>query len=222
MTQETFGIAAKLRHRVGLCQTLSPAIALAAFYRDIERVIELNEQMLFHADEHGLPHYKTIGKIMRGWVRAMQGEAEQGSAEMLEGLAAFRSLETEQRRASYLVLMADALLLADRVDEGLRALDEAIETINNTGERFYEAELYRIRGELLMKQQGSATGDGDRESGIEACLEKAIEISRRQTARAFELRAAMSLARLWQQQGKTAEARQVLAEVYGWFSEGFG
>jgi predicted ATPase len=220
MTQEALRIAARLRHPVGLCQALSPAIALAAFDRNIERVIELNEQMLFHADEHGLPHYKTIGEIMRGWVRAMQGEAEQGSAEMLKGLAAFRNLETEQRRASYLVLMADALLRAGRVDEGSSALDEAVETINNTGEHFYEAELYRTKGELLMRQPGSQRGE-DCESEIEACLRKAIEIARRQTAKAFELRAVMSLARLWREQGKRAEAHEMLAEVYGWFTEGF-
>ncbi len=231
MTKEALSIAAKLRHPVGMCQALSPAIALAAFDRNVERVIELNEQMLFHADEHGLPHYKTIGEIMRGWVNAMQGEAEQGLAEMLKGLAAFRNLETEQRRASYLVLLADALLAGDRVDDGLRALADAIETVAKTGEHFYEAELYRIKGHLLLKCELPI---GDRGSSdpqctlvnpqydAEACFKKAIEIAQRQEARAFELRTAMSLARLWRQHGKVLEARRLLAETYGWFTEGFG
>jgi predicted ATPase len=236
MTQEALSIAAKLRHPVGLCQALSPAIALAAFYRDVERVIELNEQMLFHADEHGLPHYKTIGEIMRGWVRAMQGEAEQGSAEMFNGLSAFRNLETEQRRASYLVLMADALLLADRVDDGLRALDDAIETIERTGEHFYEAELYRVRGELLSKcglriadSESEQTHDSmNPQSAIrnpqldaEVCFQKAIDVARRQNAKAFELRASVRLAKLWSLQDRRREARDVLAEICGRFTEGF-
>jgi serine/threonine protein kinase/predicted ATPase len=230
MTQEALSIAAKLRHPVGLCQALSPAIALAAFDRNVERVNELNEQILFHADEHGLPHYKTIGAIMRGWVSAMQGEAEQGSAEMLKGLAAFRNLETEQRRASYLVLMADSLLAAERVDDGLRALDDAIMTIGKTGEHFYEAELYRVKADLLLKCKLQITdcvsSDSQSEypspqNEAEACYEKSIEIARRQRARAFELRAATGLARLWRQQGKACKARQLLAETYGWFTEGF-
>ena len=225
MTQEAVSIAAKLRHPLGLCQALSPAIALAAFDRNVETVIDLNEQMLFHADEHGLPHYKTISQIMRGWVSAMQGEVEQGSAEMLKGLEVFRNLETEQRRASYLVLMADALLAADRVDDGLRAVADAVETIARTGEHFYEAELYRVKGDLLLKCDLQIADESPHQQSstrteAELCFKKAIEIARRQRARAFELRAAISLARLWRRQGKHEEARENLAEIYGWFTEG--
>jgi predicted ATPase len=221
MAREALNIAEQMRHALGICQTLATTISLEAFNRNVETVIELTEKMLLHAEEHGLPHYKAIGAIMLGWARATQGEAKEGLAAMRQGLAGCRNLEIEQRRASYLVLMAEALCLAGRPEEALRSLDEAVETINITGERFHEADLYRIKGEALTKQQASATGGEDRESEIEACFKKAIEISQRQTARAFELRALMSLACLWQRQGKREEARQMLADIYGWFTEGF-
>jgi predicted ATPase len=220
ITNKALAIAEKVRHPIGLCNALSIAIAIEAFQHNAERVIEMAEEMIFQAEEHGLPFYKAIGTIMRGWARAMRGDVQQSLAEMRQGLDAHRDFEAEQQRASYLVLMAEALSIAGRVDEGLRALDEAVEGISNTAEHFYEAELYRVKADLLMRREGSARG-GSRESEIEACLGKAIEIARRQAAKAFELRAALSLARLRREQGRIAEARQMLSGIYGWFTEGF-
>jgi predicted ATPase len=167
-----------------------------------------------------------MGEIMLGWARATQGEAEEGFAAMRQGLADCRNLEIEQRRASYLVLMAEALCLAGRPEEALRALDEAVETINITSERFHEAELYRIKGEALLSIHTSQNGSDNAEdpglqSQAEACFREAIQVARRQSAKAFELRAAMGLAKLWNRQGRRQEARDVLAEIYGRFTEGF-
>ncbi|MEK6288181.1 MAG: protein kinase [Acidobacteriota bacterium] len=226
MTREALSIAEQMSHPVGICQTLSTTIALEAFHRNAERVVEMIEKMLFHADEHGLPHYRAMGEIMLGWARATQGQAEEGFAAMRQGLAACRNLEIEQRRASYLVLMAEALCLAGRPEEALRALDEAVETINITSERFHEAELYRIKGEALLSIHTSQNGSDNAEhpglqSQAEACFREAIQVARRQSAKAFELRAAMGLAKLWNRQNRRQEARDLLAEIYGRFTEGF-
>src|SRR5262245_4793013 len=115
----------------------------------------------------------------------------------------------------HLALLAEAYGKAGQGAEGLRVLAEALTMVNSTGERNYEAELYRLKGELLLQQ---AT-EGDSEA--ETCFRQALDIARQQQAKSLELRAAMSLSRLWQRQGKHAEAHELLAPIYGWFTEGF-
>ncbi len=111
-----------------------------------------------------------------------------------------------------------------QVEEGLSALAEALTLVDKTGERVYEAELYRLKGELLLTQEGKkqrAKGKNKELSEAEECFQKALKVARKQSAKSLELRAAMSLSRLWQQQGKKAEARELLAPIYNWFTEGF-
>jgi predicted ATPase len=105
---------------------------------------------------------------------------------------------------------------AGQPEEGLRVLSGALRTVNRTDERYYEAEVHRLRGDLLLAQGGV-----EAETEAEASFHKAIEVARRQQAKSLELRAAMSLGRLWQQQGKRQEAHELLAGIYGWFTEGF-
>src|SRR5262249_989950 len=115
-----------------------------------------------------------------------------------------------------------------QAEEGLLVLDEALAVIDNTGERFYEAEVYRLKGELIVQQesreQGARSpeqGGGSSEQEAEACFQKAIAIAQQQQAKSWELRATMSLARLWRQQGKRQAARELLSTIYEWFTEGF-
>jgi predicted ATPase len=115
----------------------------------------------------------------------------------------------------FLGLLAEACERAGQVEEGLRALHEALEVMQTSEERLYEAEVYRLRGELLLQQSTAQQGEA------EASLQQALTVARRQQAKSWELRAAMSLSRLWQGQGKQEEARQLLAQIYGWFTEGF-
>ncbi|MBI3327044.1 MAG: zinc ribbon domain-containing protein [Nitrospinae bacterium] len=138
-------------------------------------------------------------------------------------LSSKADLEGERKQVT--VLFADLKgsleLLADRdpIEEGLNVLAEALATAHQSGERYYKAELYRLKGELLLRMR-----EGERERGgetAEECFQQALNITRRQQAKSLELRAAMSLSRLWQRQGKRAEARQLLAEIYSWFTEGF-
>jgi predicted ATPase len=121
-------------------------------------------------------------------------------------------------------MLAEGYGQVGATDEGLRVLAEALAAVQETGERVWEAELHRLKGELVMqarRQSPEPGGDLSDAEEAQACLHQALAVARRQQARALELRAAMSLTRLWQQQGKRAEAHQLLAEVYGWFTEGF-
>ena len=131
------------------------------------------------------------------------------------GLAAWRATGAETLRPYFLALLAEASAQMEQREEGLTLLAEALALTNDREERRWEAELYRLKGELLLAR---ATGQ---DTEAETCFRKALEIARRQQAKSLELRAAMSLARLWQGQGKRAAACQVLAEVYDWFTEGF-
>jgi predicted ATPase len=133
---------------------------------------------------------------------------------MREALAAYRA--TARRPwLLFLGLLAEACGQAGQVEEGLRALREALEAIQTTEERICEVEVYRLKGELLLQQSAAQQG------AAEASFHQALTVARRQQAKSLELRAAMSLSRLWQQQGKRAEAYELLAPIYGWFTEGF-
>jgi len=132
-----------------------------------------------------------------------------------QGLVAHRDTGAELNRPLFLSLLAEAYGKVGQPEQGLTVLVEALAMVDKTGERCWEAELHKQEGELLLMQQGQKVGEA------EECFQKALHIARRQQAKSFELRAAMSLSRLWQQQGKREEAHQLLAEIYGWFTEGF-
>jgi len=134
---------------------------------------------------------------------------------MHQGLAVCRAMESEIGRPVYHAMLAEAYGGMGQAEAGLRLLAEALEHVEHTGERYYEAEVYRLKGELLLRQ---AVPD---EEQAEACFQQALDVARRQQAKALELRATMSLSRLWQQQGKRAEAHALLAPIYDWFTEGF-
>jgi predicted ATPase len=164
--------------------------------------------------EHGFTVYLSWGTIEWGSALAAQGAWAEGLAQMREGLAAY-SVRGRLPWLLFLGLLAEACGRAGQVEEGLRALHEALEAMQTTEERMYEAEVYRLRGELLLQQPAAQQGEA------EESLEQALIVARRQQAKSLELRAATSLSRLWQRQGKHTEARQLLAEIYSWFTEGF-
>jgi predicted ATPase len=171
---------------------------------------------------------------MRGWALVGQGQREEGIAQIHQGLAADRATGAELARPYHLALLAEAYGKGGQVEEGMHELVEALAIVGKAGERLWEAELYRLKGQLtLQKFQVSSfkfqvppspqhlVPSTHAEAEAEACFHKAIEIARRQQAKSLELRAVMSLSRLWQQQGKRDEARNLLAEIYNWFTEGF-
>ena len=149
-------------------------------------------------------------------------EVESGIVEMRQGLAAFRATGAECLRPYYLALLTQLHDHAGQVQEGLNLLSEAQAVVDRNGELWWQAEIYRLKGELIIKQCGAAGSQAEKQMEAETYFHRALDVARRQSARSFELRATLSLARLWQKQGKGAEARSMLAEIYGWFTEGFG
>ena len=173
------------------------------------------EILLTLATAQGLPFFVGCGTCWRGWALAMQGQGEAGLAQMHQGLAALLATGQTLSRPLWLIMLAEAAGYAGQAEEGLRLLAEALAALEASGRGDMLAEAYRLQGELLLHQ---ATPDA---SQAEACFQQALAIARHQQAKSWELRAAMSLSRLWQQQGKRNEARELLAPVYGWFTEGF-
>jgi predicted ATPase len=189
------------------------------FRRDRALTHEWAEAALTFAREHGIPIYLGQGAVLQGWALAEQGQSEEGMSQMRHGLATEQALGAVLLRPYNLALLAEVYGKAGQAEAGLAALAEAQEVMDNSGERFYEAELYRLKGELTLQISIQSLESRGKEAAV--CFLKAIEIAQRQSAKSLELRAVMSLSRLWQQQGKKAEARQLLAEIYNWFTEGF-
>src|SRR5262249_48066054 len=173
------------------------------------------DALIAFATAQGLAHRVEQGRILRGWALAMQGEAAAGVAHIRQGLAARQDVEHKLARSYYLALLAEASGQAGQPGAGLSAVAEAFALVEVTEERWWEAELYRLQGELLLQR---SLADADQ---AEACFQQALDVARHQQAKSLELRAAMSLARLWQEQGRRAEAQALLAPIYSWFTEGF-
>jgi predicted ATPase len=188
--------------------------------RRMQATQEMAEATIALSTEHGFPHWLAQGVIYRGWALAEQGQREEGIAQMREGLAAWRAVGAEMGRPYYLALLAEVHGEEGQAEAGLALLAEALATIKETRECNYEAELYRLKGELLL-MMGDETEAEVSFHQAESCFQHAIEVARRQSAKSWELRAATSLSRLWKKQGRREEARQLLAEIYGWFTEGF-
>jgi predicted ATPase len=152
--------------------------------------------------------------MLRGRALVEQGQVAEGLAQIRQGMADWEATGA-QIRSFTLMLLADAYRHMGHLEEGLRVLAEAEAVAQARGERFMAAELSRLTGELLLAQSAA------HQVAAETCFQQALAVARRQQAKSLELRAAMSLTRLWQRQGKRAEARELLAPVYGWFTEGF-
>jgi predicted ATPase len=185
------------------------------FRRETQTVQERAEALMTLSSEQGFPQWLPYGMILRGWVLTTYGEGAEGIAQLRQGLVAHLDTRTGLHRPYFLSLLAEAHGKVGKPEEGLTVIDEALAIVNNTEERNWEAELHRLKGELLLMQQGQKVSEA------EECFQQVFKIVRRQQTKSFELRAAMSLSRLWQVQGKRDEARQMLAEIYEWFTEGF-
>jgi predicted ATPase len=234
-------LAQELAHPHSLAIALNWAIWVHQFRGEGHIAQEWAEALMVLSAEQGFTLRLAGGMIGRGRALVAQGQGDEGMTQLRHGLAALRATGLELTRPSFLGRLAEACGKTGQIDEGLNVLVEALAAVHSTGERYCEADLYRQQGEFLLRQaeqgaactarratalltEGKQVGATDGQSlGTEAetCLCYALDIARRQQAKSLELRAAMSLARLWQQQGKRAEARELLAEVHGWFTEGF-
>ena len=213
--QEALNLAQELTHPFSLAIALNHAVTVHQFRREVQAVRERAEALMTLSDEQGFPYWLAFGTILRGWALTLQKEGAEGIEQMRQGLAAQRATGAEIDQPYFLSLLAEADEKAGQTQEGLTVLNEALDMVNATEERYWEAELLRRKGELLLMQQGQKREEA------EECFRQALDIARRQQAKSLELRAAMSLSRLWQQQEKQKEAHQLLSEIYGWFTEGF-
>jgi predicted ATPase len=225
-SQAALTLAQELSHPYSLAFALHGVAVLYQLRREEQKAQEWAEALITLGIEQGFAELLAGGTFRRGWALAAQGQVKAGTAQMQQGLAAFRAVGTKTGRPVHLAGLAEAYGKVGQIEEGLTLLAEALAHVDKTGDRFYEAELYRLKGELTLqsRQEGQANTNQDKsvvEKEAEECFWKAIEIARRQEAKSLELRAAMSLSRLWQQQGKKDEARELLTEIYGWFTEGF-
>jgi TOMM system kinase/cyclase fusion protein len=212
---EALTLARRLSRPFSLASSLLYAATLHQFRREGRVAQERAEDALTLAREQGFALVLARGTILRGWGLAEQGQREEGMTQMHQGLAAFRTTGARVALPMYLAMLAEAYRKGGQPEEGLRVLAEALAAIHKNGARFYEAQLHQLKGELLLAASTA------HQTEAEACFHQALAIARHQLAKSLELRAAMSLARLWQQQGKQVEARQLLAPIYGWFMEGF-
>jgi predicted ATPase len=159
--------------------------------------------------------YLEMGKLLRGRARVESGEGEAGVAEMQQALVELAEIGSGIGAPQFLCMLAEGLRKVGRHDEALGALGLGIAQAEHQGQHYYDAELHRLRADILLDTDGNAVEEA------EALFNHALEIARRQEAKTFELRAATSLARLWQRQGKRDAARALLAPLYAWFTEGF-
>jgi predicted ATPase len=215
--REAIAMGRKLGHPTTHALALYFATVVRQYCRKAAAVQESAEATTAIATEHGLSLWLANGLIMRGWALAVQGACATGIAMMRQGLTDWLATGAETHRTYFLGLLAEALGEGGQIEEGLGVLTEALAMVQNTGTVFHGAELHRLLGEFLLRQGTVETAGGE----AEACFHRALTMAREQRAKSLELRAAMSLTRLYQQQGRQAEARPVLAECYHWFTEGF-
>ena len=212
---EALTLARDLSHAWTLAASLSWS---AMFYRQLRQapvVQEWAEAAITLATEQGFPFWVAQGTFYRGWALGMQGQVEEGMRQMRQGKAALQATGVGTRRLRYLAMLAEVCGKTGQAVEGLEVLAEAEAVAVTAEERESGVELYCAKGEILLAQSSS------NQSEAETCFQQALSVAQNQSAKSWELRAATSLAKLWQSQDKRKDAYDLLAPVYNWFTEGF-
>jgi class 3 adenylate cyclase/predicted ATPase len=212
---EASALVHALAHPFSLAFARCRAAFVFQLFRDVPAVHEQAEAAVVLSTAQGFQPWAALGTSLRGWALAMQGQGEAGMAQVRQGITAYRATGAALHVPYFCTLLADVSDHLGHVEDGLQALAEAHTLVEQHEERWWEAEVCRLRGVLLLRQTMA------QQKEAEACFQRALDVARRQEAKSLELRAAMSLSRLWQHQGKRAEARELLAPIYGWFTEGF-
>jgi predicted ATPase len=207
---QAIALARDLHHPETLAYALFFTAWLHQLRRESVETLKWAETTIAHATEHGLVQWAAFGKSLLGWAMAREGQSAEGIARMREALAVYQSIGSEISRPHFLALLAEALGQVGEPRQGLSVLAEALVLALTTGGRYYEAEIHQLRGDLMIMSDDRAMIE------VEECYRLAAQTACSQSAKAFELRAAVRLCRL-----KTRESRQMLAEVYDWFTEGF-
>jgi predicted ATPase len=209
---EAIELADRLSHPFSQVYALSLACQVLQHRGEVDEVLKMSETAIGIAQEQGFAVWIASPSIFKGWAKARQGSAREGAHEVNAAMEAIVKAGMEMRRPYYLALAAECLTSADQFTEAGSVLDEALAIVAATDEHWSEAELLRLRGEIESRDDVAAA---------EASFQAALELARRQEAKSWELRAAISLARLWHRQGRHDEARDILRPVHDWFTEGF-
>jgi TOMM system kinase/cyclase fusion protein len=213
--EDALALAQELSHPHSLAYALYFATLLHHFRRDEQLVQKHADSLITLSREQGFPHYLAGGSSLRSWALAQQEQGEVEIARLRQSLANWKATGAEIWLPYLLALLIEMHSQVGQVEDGLPVFEEALAVVNKNGERVGEAELYRLKGELLLRLGTKKRAEA------EGCFVKSIDIARRQSAKSLELRAVTSFSRLLQKQGKKDEARQILAESYNWFTEGF-
>jgi predicted ATPase len=213
--REALRLAQELSHPYSQAFARYFAAVVHCFRREEQTVRNLSNRMRTFATEQGFPFIVASGTIFQGWSLAMQGHITDGIRQIHQGLTALQAVEEELERLWFLTLLAEVYGKSGEVEEGLQVLGAALTRADQNGDRWWAAEMHRLQGELLLSRAPSDSAEA------EASFHHALDIARTQQGKSLELRAATSLSRLWQQQGKRQEAHDLLAPVYNWFTEGF-
>ena len=213
--QNGLQLAREITHAYSLVHALDWAAAVHQHRGEFSAAQEQAESVISLATEHGFKYLESRALVFRGAALASQGYFDEGIAQMREGMKRHVAMRTKHLVTCFSSLLAEAYVNTKQIEAGLSTVTETLHLVEKTRERFYEAELYRLKGELHL---GEARPDYRQ---ADVCFRRALQIARGQQAKSWELRAASSLARLWRDQGKRAEAYDLLAPIYGWFTEGF-
>ncbi|WP_166363478.1 adenylate/guanylate cyclase domain-containing protein [Pseudomonas akapageensis] len=219
-SQDALALARKIAHPLSLAFTLSATSILGQFRHDVQLAEEYADAAIKLSLEQGFPLYLARGNILQGWARTEQGHIDEGIAQITNGIANYRAAGSELGCSYFLALLAAAHGRAGQPQAGLKAVADALAMVNRTGEHFYEAELHRLKGALTLQCPGQDRLDSSVWQEAQACFQTAISIARQQGAKSFELRATVSLAQLWETRDKET-AREMLADIYSFFTEGF-
>jgi tetratricopeptide (TPR) repeat protein len=217
LASEAVTLAGQTSHPFGLGAAHHTRGTVLAFFRDWQPSRREFEKVLALGEEHALGDMLKHASVFHAMNLAYQEPTDEALERAKQAIEALNAQGVMLSRTRYLSRMGEAFWRAGRSAEGLAVIADALALVERTGERVVEAEIWRLKGELLLK-----AGASDAHAEAERCFDQAVTIARQQHAKSWELRAATSLARLWQRQGKTLAARQMLAEIYDWFTEGFG
>ena len=228
---EALTLIQEFSHPFSRAFILNGVTAVHMSRREAQATQEWAEKTMALCAEQGFALILAGGNILQGWALTEQGQGEEGIAKIRQGLAAWRATGAETAQPLYLALLAESYGNTRQAEEGLNVLAEALKLVEKTGERRFEAELYRLKGELTLQKSSVLSSQllvpspqhlaSSTQAEAEQCFLKAIEVAQHQQAKSLELRATVSLARLWQAQGKQREAHRMLEEIYNWFTEGF-
>jgi predicted ATPase len=217
-------LAQELSHPYSLAFALIYGTRLHQWRRDVPATLTWVEALIALSTEYGFGQYGSQGRLLHGWALMAQGQGDTGLDQMRQGMTTWQATGAASWQPCHFTMLAEGYRQVGAADEGLHALAAALTTVQKTEERMWEAELHRLKGELVLqarRQSPEPRGDLSHAEEAEACFHQALAVARHQQARVLELRAAMSLARLWQQQDKRTAAYELLASVYHWFAEGF-